>query len=105
MTSNVNGKKIFFPAGGYYNGLTLINRGSGGDYWTRGYSSEQKARAFGFTVSSVSPTLTSDRFRGYLIRAVQVGSPNRSIVPPTPEDNPKEEETSTEEEPKDKDER
>lgn len=105
FTSNVNGNTLFFPAAGRYNGTLLNNRGSGGFYWSSTYGSATNARVLDFTNSGVSPQDNSSRRYGFPVRAVQDGTPNRSIIPPTPEDEPKEEETPTTEEPKDKDER
>lgn len=105
FTSNVNGHTIFLPAAGLYNGTSLTNRGAGGDYWASTLASETTARRLGFTNTATSLSGSNDRRYGFSIRAVQDGTPNRSIVPPTPEDEPKEEETATVEEPKDSNER
>lgn len=105
FTSNVNGNTLFFPAAGYYNGTALISRGSNGVYWSSVYYSASNARYLLFNSSNVNPQNYGSRNDGFSIRPVQDGTPNRSIVPPTPEDEPKEEETPTVEEPKDDNER
>lgn len=105
FTSNVNGRTIFFPAAGSYNGTTLFVRGSNGYYWSSTFRSSDEALLLYFGISQLNPQRHNSRFYGYSVRAVKDGTPNRSIIPPTPEDEPKEEETPTVEEPKDKDER
>lgn len=105
FTSNINGKTLFFPATGRYLGTSLNDRGSEGFYWSSTYLSATTARLLHFTSLAVDSQGTNYRRIGISVRAVQDGTPNRSIVPPTPEDEPKEEETTTTEEPKDKDER
>ncbi len=71
FTSNINGNSIFFPASGYYNGTTLNNRGSYGDYWSSTYSSETNARNLSFDSSEVNPTSGNRRRSGFTVRAVQ----------------------------------
>ena len=105
FTSNLNGKTIFLPAAGNLDGTSLRDRGSIGRYWSSTFYSATNARRLSFAHSSVSPQFNAVRYDGYSIRPVQDGTPNRSVIPPTPEDEPKEEETPTVEEPKDKDER
>lgn len=105
FTSNVNGRTLFFPAAGFYDGTTLSARGTGGFYWSSIYFSATNAHALHFNSSNVDLQNIYGRHNGFSVRAVKDGTPNRSIVPPTPEDEPKEEETPTVEEPKDKDER
>lgn len=105
FTSNVNGNTLFLPAAGYYDSTSLVGRGSDGYYWSNTYDSEANALRLYFSSSGVNPQGSRYRHFGYSVRAILGGTPNRSIVPPTPEDEPKEEETPTEDEPKDKDER
>ncbi len=105
FTSNVNGNTLFLPAAGRIDGTSLNVRGVDGYYFASTYYSDVNARSLHFTSTIVSPLNNSSRFVGFPLRAVQDGTPNRSIIPPIPEDDPKEEETPTEEEPKDKDER
>lgn len=87
FTSNVNGNTLFLPAAGLYNGTSLINRGTGGDYWASTIASGATARRLGFTNTGVSLSGSNDRRYGFSIRAVQDDTPNRSIVPQTPEDD------------------
>ena len=105
FTSNANGNTLFLPAAGNYNGTTLNYRGTRGIYWTSTYKSATHADVLIFNNTDMNPQDSGARRYGFSIRAVQDGTPNRSIVPPTPEDEPKDEETPTTEEPKDKDER
>ena len=105
FTSNVNGNTLFFPAAGNYNGTSLNSRGSGGLYLSSTYISATDARILVFYSSVIYPQNNGDRSHGFSIRAVLPGTPNRSVIPPTPEDEPKEEETLTVEEPKDNNER
>ncbi len=105
FTSNINGQTIFLPAAGLYNGTSITNRGASGDYWASTIVSETAARRLVFTTTGVIINTNNDRRYGFSIRAVQDGTPNRSIVPPTPEDEPKDEENTTVEEPKDSNER
>ena len=101
FTSNVNGHTLFFPAAGGYDGTTLYTRGSRGHYFSSTIDSGTYAKVLLFRSSQVEPQSYDDRRLGFTIRAVKDGTPNRSTVPPSPEDEPKEEETQTEEEPKD----
>lgn len=105
FTSLINGNVIFFPATGYYENTNHVNRGVVGRYWSSTYVSAQNANIMSFDSSAIYPTVVGLRQDGFCVRAVQPGTPNRSIIPPTPEDEPKDEETPTTEEPKDKDER
>lgn len=70
FTSNVNGKTLFFPAAGYYNGKSLGNRGSRGLYWTSWYYSATKAHYLNFDSSNVNPQYMYDRHLGFPVRAV-----------------------------------
>jgi hypothetical protein len=71
FTSRINGSSIFFPAAGRRSGVSLIDRGSGGYYW----SSSRRTAAFGyfmyFNASEVLPANYSNRFLGFSVRAVQ----------------------------------
>lgn len=101
FTSNVNGKTLFFPAAGFCGGTSIYNRGSNGIYWSSTYDSVSKAYVLGFESLSVSLHYRNERRFGVSVRAVQEGTPNRSIIPPIPEDETKDEPTPREEEPKD----
>ena len=105
FTSNLNGKVLFLPASGVYNQTSLNRLDAAGMYWTSNYYNATSAISGYLDNTGVSTNRHDERRLGLVIRPVQGGNPNRSIVPPTPEDEPKEEETPTEEEPKDKDER
>lgn len=105
FTSNVNGNTLFFPAAGFYNGTSLSNRGSRGGYWSSAYNSATSAHSLGFDSSSIDPQNDSGRRIGFSVRAVIDPNSNRSVVPPTPEDEPKDEETTIKDEPKDENER
>ena len=71
FTSRINGNSIFFPASGYYNGTSLNNRGSNGNYWSSSWSSEANARGLGFNSTGVGPQYGSGRRLGFTVRAVQ----------------------------------
>lgn len=71
FTSRINGNSIFFPASGYYNGTTLYNRGSVGNYWSSSYNSATNAYSLYFSSSSVDPASSSRRRYGFTVRAVQ----------------------------------
>ena len=63
---------IFLPAAGNYNGTTLLNRGSGGFYWSRSiYSSAAGGYYLFFGSGGVYPQLTYSRYNGFSVRAVQ----------------------------------
>lgn len=62
---------VFFPAAGYYNGTSLYNRGSGGDYWSSSYYDSSYARNLWFNSGDVDPQGGSSRYCGFPVRAVQ----------------------------------
>ena len=63
---------IFLPAAGYYNGTTLLNRGSYGYYWSRSiYSSAARGYSLGFYSGAVNPQNSNYRYCGQPVRAVQ----------------------------------
>lgn len=70
FTSNLNGNTLFLPAAGYYNGTSLINRRSGGNYWSSTYDSESNARSLLFSSSNIFPQGNSVRRYGFSVRAV-----------------------------------
>lgn len=70
FTSNVNGNRVFFPAAGNYNGTSLIDRGTVGDYWSSSYESATTARRLYFNSSTVNTQLVASRYRGFSVRAV-----------------------------------
>lgn len=72
FTSNENGKRLFFPASGNYDGTSLNGRGESGDYWTSTYVSATNARYLGFNSSDVNPHGSSRRRFGFSVRAVIV---------------------------------
>jgi hypothetical protein len=62
---------IFFPASGNYNGTTLNNRGSNGNYWSSSYNSATNAYNLNFNSSNVNPANNNNRRYGFTARAVQ----------------------------------
>ena len=62
---------VFFPASGNYNGTTLNNRGSNGNYWASTSYSSAGGRDLGFALSGVHPQNYDNRFYGFSVRAVQ----------------------------------
>ena len=71
FTSRINGNSIFFPAGGYYYGTTLYNRGSFGNYWSSSYISGTYAYSMNFDSGGVDPAGSYNRRFGFSVRAVQ----------------------------------
>lgn len=70
FTSNVNGNTLFLPAAGRYSGTSLLNRGSGGFYWSSTYNSATSARDLDFGSSYVYPQNLYVRRFGLTVRAV-----------------------------------
>lgn len=63
---------FFLPAAGNYNGTTLNNRGSNGNYWSRSiYSNAANGYNLNFNSSAVNPQDGNARFFGFTVRAVQ----------------------------------
>ena len=71
FTSRINGNSIFFPASGYYNGTSLLSRGSNGLYWSSSYNSAADAYFLSFNSSNVNPANGNYRRYGFTARAVQ----------------------------------
>lgn len=71
FTSNVNGKTLFFPAAGDYNGTSLNYRGEDGDYWSSTYRSSTQAAIMIFHTSSIDPQYDGLRRFGVSVRAVR----------------------------------
>ena len=61
----------FFPAAGNYDGTTLNNRGTNGNYWSSSYNSATDAYNLGFSSSTVNPQGNGSRRDGFSVRAVQ----------------------------------
>lgn len=72
FTSNVNGATLFFPAAGYYEGLSFRRLGENGYYWSSTYGSASTARCMSFNNSSVGPNQALNRYTGVTVRAVMV---------------------------------
>ena len=70
FTSRINGNSIFFPASGYRDGTGLVDRGSGGYYWSSSLGSQAFGYYLGFGASGVGPA-DDGRFYGFSVRAVQ----------------------------------
>ena len=70
VTSKINGKSIFFPAAGSYNGTSLNYRGSSGFYWSSSWISATSARHLHFNSSSVNPQSNISRRGGFSMRGV-----------------------------------
>lgn len=60
----------FFPAAGNYDGTTLNNRGTNGNYWSSSYNSATYAYLY-FNSSTVYPQSYYSRRDGFSVRAVQ----------------------------------
>lgn len=70
FTSSVNGKTLFLPAAGRYDGTSLNGRGSSGRYWSSTYNSESSARNLTFDSSNIYPQEVNGRRNGFTVRAV-----------------------------------
>lgn len=70
VTSKINGKTLFFPAAGYYNGTSLSSRGSNGFYWSSSWISAADARGLYFNSSGVIPQNSLNRRCGFSLRGV-----------------------------------
>ena len=64
---------IFLPASGYYNGTSLYNRGTYGNYWSSSYVSSTDAYYLYFNSSNVNPQYNYRSYRRYgrTVRPVQ----------------------------------
>lgn len=72
FTSNINGKSVFFPASGYYNGTRLDDHGLYGSNWSSSFHSTFHAYYLSFVQSAVTPQNSSvSRRMGFSVRAVR----------------------------------
>ena len=72
VTSKINGNVIFFPASGYGYGTAWGDRGAYGYYWSSSWYSARDARYLYFNSDGVGPQSTSNRYRGFAVRPVQL---------------------------------
>ena len=87
FTSNVNGNKLFFPAAGGYEGISLNYRGTNGSYWSTLYISASLANSMDFGNSYVHYQDNHSRFRGFSVRAVaDPALLTRSVISPMDSD-------------------
>lgn len=70
VTSKINGKTLFFPAAGRYDGTSLDSRGSYGFYWSSSWISASNARLLYFHSSGVYPQNSFYRRFGFSLRGV-----------------------------------
>ena len=70
VTSKINGKSVFFPAAGYYDGTSLLDRVSRGLYWSSSWISAPSARYLLFGSSGVYPQNSNYRRYGFSLRGV-----------------------------------
>lgn len=70
ITSKINGKTLFFPAAGLYDGSSLNYRGSNGYYWSSSWISATNALNLRFLSSGVYPQYSSNRRYGFSLRGV-----------------------------------
>lgn len=70
VTSKINGKSVFFPAAGFYNGGSLIERGLSGYYWSSSWVSATDARRLYFISSNAYPQGNHSRCLGFQLRGV-----------------------------------
>lgn len=71
FTSNINGKSVFFPASGSYNGTNLGYHGTRGNYWSSSYNSEATAYYLNFSPTATHPQYHIARPYGFPVRAVR----------------------------------
>lgn len=81
FTSLVNGKQLFIPAAGGYNGTVLEGLNSNAGYWSTILLSEASASIMSFYSNGVNTNNSAARRRGYPIRPVYTPDANRSIDP------------------------
>ena len=67
-------RRIFLPAAGNYNGTSLNNRGSNGNYWSASFNNSSNAYNLNFNSSNVNPQNNNNRYYGFSVRAVQHSS-------------------------------
>lgn len=65
---------FFFPASGNYNGTSLNNRGSNGNYWSATRNNDSNAYNLNFNSGNVNPQNNNNRNNGLTVRAVQHSS-------------------------------
>ena len=65
-----NGNYIFFPAAGYFGGVSLSSRGSVGYCWSRSFYSSSYAWSIGFDSSSQNVHVDNRNY-GFSVRAVR----------------------------------
>ena len=70
FTSNANGKTLFLPAAGRYDGTSLDRLGSRGDYWSSTFHSSTNAYYLSIDSESADPHNNSFRRFGFTVRAV-----------------------------------
>ena len=71
IRSKANGNIVFLPAGGYYNGTSLVNDGAGGDYYSSSlHVTNNTALYFGFDANGIYQQNNISRYYGFSIRAV-----------------------------------
>lgn len=71
FTSRANGKKLFLPAAGRYDGTVLGYDGSAGYYWSSSYNSALEAGYLYFDSSTSPESVEGARRVGFTVRAVQ----------------------------------
>ena len=74
MTSKINGKSIFLPAGGWYNKNSSLSHSSNGYYWTSSLSINEsnKASHLHFYGNNVAFVNENERCNGMTIRPVRL---------------------------------
>lgn len=71
IKSKINGKLLFFPCCGFGRGASLDYRGSLGIYWSSSLDSQTIGRNLNFSSGGVYPQDSTNRFTGFVGRAVQ----------------------------------
>lgn len=62
---------FFFPAAGNWNGTSLNNRGTNGNYWSSTFNNASNAYNLNFNSGNVNPQNNNNRWNGLTVRAVQ----------------------------------
>lgn len=71
FTSNINGKTLFFPAGGVWFGPSILNLDSFGHYWSINSPTMSNAYNMYFTLTEFEVVTLNGRQNGFPIRAVR----------------------------------
>lgn len=71
-----NRQSGILPAAGNWNGMSLNNRGTNGNYWSSTFNNATNAYNLNFNSGTVNPQNNNNRNNGLTLRAVQHLSEN-----------------------------